>query len=124
MLNFFSKFKKNKKCEEFISLLKSKKSYEEYYNFVENWELVENYYDQSGDYFSLCYAGYCDNHITLNKKTNNFELIHYTYPRDPITGEYDGSVYFVEKEFKTTQEVWEKVIKPDIEAYLDRKIDE
>jgi hypothetical protein len=104
---------------ELINLLKSIDYYNKYYKDQGNWEIYNDFLTfPEKDFFTLLYAHYCDDYIVFHKKLKKFQLIHLTYNPSKL------DEYRLIKQFSTPQEVWEKVIKPDIEEYYGIKIDE
>ena len=113
-------------CENLINLIRSKPSYQKYYEDIENWEIFDNYASFTNfPEFKTLLKGYkFDDNLVYFIHSNNFKLIHFTYDYDPKTGEYDNKKYSILQTFSTPEQVWQELIKPDIEEYYGIVIEE
>ena len=114
------------KCDELINLISSKISYQKYFEECEDWKILYEYqsYKKFPEFYALIKSYHSDEFVILDKITNKFKLIHFTYDYDPKTGEYDNKKYSILQTFSTPEQVWQELIKPDIEEYYGIVIEE
>ena len=104
---------------DLYKLLLSKKTYIEFIKDYSVWKIEDNYKNSDEVFLP---ASYNDSVIISNG--NFYELVHYSFDYDPKTGEYDNKKYSILQTFSTPEQVWQELIKPDIEEYYGIVIEE